>query len=143
VAFRRGPGAITGKKRFLTLRLPEGALTALLSGLGRSEPNGFVQKAVRGKRREGNAMKIPYTVALVAALLAVDAGTAMAGMSPGDVDTRRQQAQGSSETIGDQLARGELTEQQVAQLIQFTGLTMDSAKAYTVPEVVAMRWTNN
>jgi hypothetical protein len=91
----------------------------------------------------GDAMKFPYVAALVAALLAVEAGSAMAGMSSSDVDARRQQAQSATETIGDQLARGEITEQQVTQLIQFTGLTFDDAKAYTVPEVVAMRWTDN
>jgi hypothetical protein len=88
-------------------------------------------------------MRFPHTIALVATLLAVGAGTAMAGMSTGDVDIRRQQSQAGADTIGDQLARGEITQAQVSQLIQFTGLTMDSAQGYTVPEVVAMRWTNN
>jgi hypothetical protein len=82
-------------------------------------------------------------MALAAGLLAVDAGTAMAGMSSDYVDARRQQAQSSADTIGDQLARGEISEQQVSQLIQFTGLSVDAAKSYTVPEVAAMRWTNN
>ena len=88
-------------------------------------------------------MKLASTLALAAALVATGAGTAMAGMSSGYVDRRQEAAEMSTQSIGDLLAAGRLTEPQVTQLVQFTGLDVETAKKYTIPEVVAMRWTNN
>ena len=88
-------------------------------------------------------MKVSTTLTLVAALIATGTGTAMAGMSSSYADQRREQAQMGDQTIGALLASGQVSEQQVTQLIQFTGLNVDSAKEYTIPEVVGMRWTNN
>ncbi len=88
-------------------------------------------------------MKLTYTLALVGSLVAAGASTAMAGMSSGYVETRQQAEQLDSQTIGQKLANGSLTEPQVEQLIQFTGLSADEAKDYTIPEVTGMRWTNN
>ena len=88
-------------------------------------------------------MNVAYTVALVGILVAAGASAAMAGMSAGYVDQRQQAVQVNAQTIGEQLASGTMTEPQVMQLIHFTGLTVDEAKGYTVPEVAAMRWTNN
>ena len=32
---------------------------------------------------------------------------------------------------------------QVIQLIQFTGVSAEDAKGYTIPEIIARRWTAN
>ena len=88
-------------------------------------------------------MKLAYTVALVGILVAAGVSAAMAGMSAGYVGQRQQAVHVNAQTIGEQLASGKLTEPQVVQLIHFTGLSLDEARAYTVSEVAAMRWTNN
>ena len=66
-------------------------------------------------------MKLAYTVALVGTLVAAGASAAMAGMSAGYVDQRQQADE--RQTIGEQLSTGRMTEPQVIQLIQFTGLS--------------------
>lgn len=47
---------------------------------------------------------------------------------------------GSTETVGQKLANGEMSQQQFEQLIQFSGLTPDQAKNETLEQIVAKRW---
>lgn len=49
----------------------------------------------------------------------------------------------SSETLGDKLASGALSENAVHQLLVNTGLTLQEASGMTVNEVVATRWQND
>ena len=46
----------------------------------------------------------------------------------------------TSETIGDKLGKGEMSQRQFEQLVPFTGLTPAQAKNATLDQVVAKRW---
>lgn len=46
----------------------------------------------------------------------------------------------NAETVGEKLANGEMNQQQLEQLAQFTGLTPDEAKSETLEQIVAKRW---
>jgi hypothetical protein len=50
---------------------------------------------------------------------------------------------GHQDTIGQLLAKGEISQSAVQQLIMHTGLTMDQAKSETLDEIVARRWQNS
>ncbi|TPE53544.1 hypothetical protein [Amaricoccus solimangrovi] len=47
------------------------------------------------------------------------------------------------QTLGERLANGSMTQQRFNQLIPFTGLTPDQAKALTLDEVVSLRWQDS
>lgn len=49
----------------------------------------------------------------------------------------------AEETIGQRLADGSMSQEQLTQLIQFTGLTPEQAKQDTLQQVVAKRWQQN
>jgi hypothetical protein len=88
-------------------------------------------------------MRISRTFALVAALAAAGTGTAFAGASSQTIKNMSQSTAYQQETIGQKLENGSLSLAQVRQLIQFTGLTLEDAKTYTVPQITALRWENS
>lgn len=49
----------------------------------------------------------------------------------------------SGQTLGERLANGTMSEQRFEQLIPFTGLTPEQAKALTLEEVVKLRWQDS
>ena len=49
----------------------------------------------------------------------------------------------SGETVGEMLAKGQISTAAVQQLIMHTGLTMDQAKADTLDQIIAKRWQNS
>jgi hypothetical protein len=48
-----------------------------------------------------------------------------------------------TETVGQLLQSGQISQEAVQQLIQHTGMSMDQAKAATLDEIVAKRWQNS
>lgn len=48
-----------------------------------------------------------------------------------------------ADTIGQKIAKGSMSPQQVQQLVQFTGLSVEEAKAYTVEDVAKLRWLDD
>lgn len=79
-------------------------------------------------------MNISHFVALAGIMLALGSSVARAGMSPHYVEVRRQaEQQMNTQTVGEQLGQGQMTVPQVAQLVQFTGLSVDDANDYNQP----------
>lgn len=52
-------------------------------------------------------------------------------------------ADDNSQTLGDRLANGTMSQAQFEQLIQFTGLTPEQAKSQTLSDVVSQRWQDD
>lgn len=80
-------------------------------------------------------MRVSSTLMLVGALML--GGAAYAGTS-----AQMQTAETGKPTIGQLLANGSMTEPQLVQLVEFTGITPDQAKSLTLDEVSVMRWKN-
>lgn len=49
----------------------------------------------------------------------------------------------SNATIGEMMAKGQISPEAVQELIMHTGLTMDQAKGDTIDQIVAKRWQNS
>lgn len=73
-------------------------------------------------------MKLSHVLVLAGGLAAAASGAFAADTGP---------------TIGERIANGTMTEQQLNQLAQFTGLTADEAKALPLDQVVKLRWQND
>ena len=73
-------------------------------------------------------MKLSHALVVAGGLLVAASGAFAADSGP---------------TIGERLASGAMTEQQLNQLLPFTGLTADEARALTLDEVVKLRWQND
>lgn len=73
-------------------------------------------------------MKLSHVLVVAGGLMAAASGAFAADAGP---------------TIGDRLANGTMTEQQLKQLLPFTGLTVDEAKALTLEDVVKLRWQDS
>lgn len=83
-------------------------------------------------------MKRTPILMLIGALSLGSAGAALAGAATATVNNMAPTYH--AQTIGQQLANGSITEQQVDQLVAFTGISPDKAKDYTVAQISAMRW---
>lgn len=82
-------------------------------------------------------MRVSSTLMLVGALTFGSAVGAFAGTS-----AQMQGAESGKPTISQLLANGTMTEPQLVQLVEFTGLTPDQAKSLTLDEISVMRWKN-